>query len=113
MNVNSHVFLSKEEVKEKANSVFAEKGANHVSEKYSHIPTYKVIEDMALLGWKVVDVKQVKARKSIGFQKHLVIFRNNDISIDGKDGDKVFPQILLTNSSDGKNAFTFMAGLLE
>ena len=113
MNVNSHVFLSKEEVKEKANSVFAEKGANHVSEKYSHIPTYKVIEDMALLGWKVVDVKQVKARKSIGFQKHLVIFRNNDISIDGKDGDKVFPQILLTNSSDGKNAFTFMAGLFR
>ena len=113
MNVNSHVFLSKEEVKEKANSVFAEKGANHVSEKYSHIPTYKVIEDMALLGWKPVDVKQVKARKSIGFQKHLVIFRNNDISIDGKDGDKVFPQILLTNSSDGKNAFTFMAGLFR
>jgi hypothetical protein len=41
------------------------------------------------------------------------VFRNNDIVIDGKDGDTVFPQILLTNSSDGKNAFTFRAGLFR
>ena len=68
---------------------------------------------MELLGWGVVDVKQIKARKNAGYQKHLVVFRNNDIIIDGKDGDTVFPQILLTNSSDGKNAFTFRAGLFR
>jgi hypothetical protein len=68
---------------------------------------------MKVLGWEVVDVKEVKARKNVGFQKHLVVFRNNDIVIDGKDGDTVFPQILLTNSSDGKNAFTFRAGLFR
>ena len=33
--------------------------------------------------------------------------------INGDDGDDVFPQILLTNSSDGKNAFTFRAGLFR
>ena len=33
--------------------------------------------------------------------------------IKGKDGDDAFPQILLTNSSDGKNAFTFKAGLFR
>lgn len=68
---------------------------------------------MELLGWGVVDVKQIKARKNAGYQKHLVVFRNNDIIIDGKDGDTVFPQILLTNSSDGENAFTFRAGLFR
>ena len=68
---------------------------------------------MELLGWNVVDVKEVKARKNAGFQKHLVVFRNNEIVIDGADGDTVFPQILLTNSSDGKNAFTFRAGLFR
>ena len=68
---------------------------------------------MALLGWNVVDAKEVRARKNAGFQKHLVVFRNNDIVIDGADGDTVFPQILLTNSSDGKNAFTFRAGLFR
>ena len=113
LDLNKHTFLSLDEIKEKANSIFASKGAESTSEKYSHIPTHKVIEDMALLGQSVTDVKEVKARKGIGFQKHLVVFRNNDIIIHGKDGDNVFPQILLTNSSDGKNAFTFKAGLFR
>ncbi len=112
-NLNNNQFLSKEQIQERAKSVFAEKGADGTSEKYSHIPTYKIIEDMQLLGWGVTEVKEVKARRNAGYQKHLVIFRNNDIMIDGKDGDTVFPQILLTNSSDGKNAFTFRAGLFR
>ena len=113
LNLKSHVFLNKEQVKQKASSIFASKGSNNTSEKYSHIPTYKVIEDMEKLGWGVTDVKEVKARKGVGFQKHLIVFRNNDIVINGSDGDDVFPQILLTNSSDGKNAFTFRAGLFR
>jgi hypothetical protein len=68
---------------------------------------------MRLLGWDVVDAKEVRARKSVGFQKHLVVFRNPDVVINGDDGDTVFPQILLTNSHDGKNAFTFTAGLFR
>ena len=113
IDLNAQKFLTKEEIKEKGKSIFATAGAEHTSEKYSHIPTYQVIEDMKVLGWEVVDVKEVKARKNVGFQKHLVVFRNNDIVIDGKDGDTVFPQILLTNSSDGKNAFTFRCSLFR
>jgi len=41
------------------------------------------------------------------------VFRNNDLIIEGNDGDNVYPQILLTNSHDGKNAFTFTAGLFR
>ena len=113
LDINSNTFLTKEQIKSKANSIFTDKGASHTSEKYLHIPTFKIIEDMELLGWKVSDVKEVKARKNAGFQKHLVVFRNNEIVIDGADGDVVFPQILLTNSSDGKNVFTFRAGLFR
>lgn len=113
LNLQTNEFLTLEQVKEKAKSVFAEKGSKDTSTKYSHIPTYKIIEDMEKLGWGVVDVKEVRARKNEGYQKHLVVFRNNDIVIDGADGDTVFPQILLTNSSDGKNAFTFRAGLFR
>jgi hypothetical protein len=113
LDLNNHTFLTKEQIKEKARSIFATEGGEDTSERYSHIPTYQIIEDMKVLGWEVIDVKEVKARKNVGFQKHLVVFRNNDIVIDGKDGDTVFPQILLTNSSDGKNAFTFRAGLFR
>ena len=113
LSISKQNFLTLEEVKEKAPSVFATKGASNTSEKYSHIPTFKIIEDMELLGWKVTDVKEVRARKNAGFQKHLVVFRNPEIMIEGDNGDDVFPQILLTNSSDGKNAFTFRAGLFR
>lgn len=113
LDIHSQHFLTLEEVKQQAKSVFAEKGSSDTSEKYSHIPTYKIIEDMEKLGWKVSDVKEVRARKNAGYQKHLVVFRNPEIMIKGDDGDDVFPQILLTNSSDGKNAFTFQCSLFR
>jgi hypothetical protein len=108
-------FMSKEQVKNIAPSVFTTKPSNGVSDKYTHIPTERVIDDMEELGWRIVEAKEVKARKksTVGFQKHLLVFRNNDVIIKGKDNDTVFPQILLTNSHDGKNAFTFTAGLFR
>ena len=112
-------FKSLEELKEIAPSIFTKKGSDKTSSKYTHIPTDRVIKDLELLGWGVVDAKEVNARKDKGFQKHLVVFRNPDVSINKKstnvDGevfeDIVFPQILVTNSHDGKNSFKFQAGL--
>jgi hypothetical protein len=108
-------FLSNDEIKEVAPTVFTETPSENVSKHYTHIPTVQVIEDMSKLGWGVVNAQQVKARKDStkGFQKHLLTFRNPDVVINGADGDTVFPQILLTNSHDGKNAFTFTAGLFR
>ena len=108
-------FMTKEQMREAAPAVFTMTPSDEVSKHYTHIPTTKVIDDMELLGWGVVDVKEVKARKAKtrGVQKHMVVFRNPDVVINGDDGDTVFPQILLTNSHDGKNAFTFTAGLFR
>jgi hypothetical protein len=61
LNLRNSDFLSKEEIKSKAPSIFTSTAAQGVSEKYTHIPTSNVIEDMDLLGWKVVDAKEVKA----------------------------------------------------
>lgn len=113
LDIRNTNFITKSEIKNRAKSIFTETGAPNVSEKYAHISTEKIIDDMELLGWGVVDAKEVKARKGIGFQKHLVVFRNNEIQITSEDGDNVYPQILLTNSHDGKNAFTFTAGLFR
>lgn len=113
LDIKNMDFIDKSEIKNRANSIFTTTGSPSTSDKYAHISTEKIIDDMELLGWGVVDAKQVKARKSVGFQKHLVVFRNSEIVIDGADGDIVFPQILLTNSHDGKNAFTFTAGLFR
>ena len=107
-------FLTKDTIREIAPSVFTEKAdSSSTSKHYVHIPTENVIDDMASLGWGVVDAKQVNARKNAGYQKHMVVFGNDDITITGKDGDTVMPRILMTNSHDGKNAFTFTAGLFR
>lgn len=115
LDLSKDQFLTVEQIREQAPSVFTKKGSHEVSDKYTHIPTDRIIEDMKLLGWGVVDAKEVKARKNStkGFQKHLLVFRNDDVVINGDDGDTVFPQILLTNSHDGKNSFTFTAGLFR
>jgi hypothetical protein len=115
LDLSQDNFLTLDEVKQRAKSIFTTTAAPTVSDKFTHIPTNRVIEDMEQLGWGVVDAKEVKARKegTVGFQKHLVVFRNPDVVINGEDGDTVFPQILLTNSNDGKNAFTFTAGLFR
>jgi hypothetical protein len=113
LDLNTNQFLTESQIRERASSIFTTTGAPDTSEKYLHISTDQIIKDMDQLGWGVVDAKQVKARKGEGYQKHLVVFRNNDLFIEGEDGDDVFPQILLTNSHDGKNAFTFTAGLFR
>ena len=115
LNLKKVKKLSNEDIREKAPSVFTEKGHSDTSKHYTHIPTYKVIEVMKQLGWDVVDVQQVSAYKASnrGFQKHLVVFQNDELEISGADGDTVHPRVLLTNSHDARNAFQFQAGLFR
>jgi hypothetical protein len=115
LNYENTEFKSLEELRESTPSIFTQLGSKDTSDKYTHIPTDKVIEDMALLGWGVVDSQEVKARTegTVGFQKHLVVFRNPEVVINGENGDTVYPQVLLTNSHDGKNSFKFTAGLFR
>lgn len=97
LDLEKMTFLTREQLREQAPTVFALKPSDEVSKKYTHIPTLKVVEDMEKLGWKVVDAKQVKARakSTKGFQKHLVTFRNPDVVINGDDGDTVFPSNII------------------
>jgi hypothetical protein len=115
LNVNALAPLSNEQIKAKASSIFQTKGSPKTSHKYTHIPTSRVIEDMNKLGWFVTEAKEVKSRKDgrIGFQKHLLIFRNENIIIEGENGDTVIPQIFISNSHDGSSCFEFRAGIFR
>jgi hypothetical protein len=104
---------SLENIKAIAPSVFTTEKASHLSDKYVQTPTSRVVEDLMNLGWEVTKVQEVKSRKYKGFQKHLVVFRNPEIMIKGENGDDSFPQILLTNSHDGKAAFNFRVGIFR
>ena len=100
-----------------------------LSEHYSFVPTMNVINDLRELGYEVVDATQVKARKKStnGYQKHMITLEHPKYKLDqvkeveisdGKTETQVtkaeeYPQILLTNSHDGGNAFTLSAGIFR
>ena len=112
MMMTSHHY-SLEQIKSLAPSVFTTEKAPHLTDKYVQTPTSRVVEDLMSMGWQVTKAQEVKARKGKGFQKHMIVFRNPEIMIKGKDGDDSFPQILLTNSHDGKAAFNFRVGIFR
>ena len=83
-----------------------------LSKHYSFVPTSNVINDLRSMGWECVDAKQVKARKKStrGYQKHMLTFEHPDYKTEGAEE---YPQLLLTNSHDGGNAFQVSAGIFR
>tara|TARA_B100000214_G_scaffold322486_1_gene258479 strand:- start:438 stop:920 length:483 start_codon:yes stop_codon:yes gene_type:complete len=116
--VNNHQALNDIEIKHLCPVAFKDKMTKAeinklgLSKHYSFVPTINVINDFRSLGYEVVDAKQVKARKKStnGYQKHLITFEHPKHKAENKEE---YPQILLTNSHDGSNAFTLSAGIFR
>ena len=110
-------YLTKEQIREVAPVVFATEPTNKgVSEKYLHVNTETVIDDLAKLGWLPVSAAQrrTKPRKDGSptiRSKHMVSFQNPDLMIKGKNGDDACPRIIVTNSHDGLCSFQFRIGI--
>jgi hypothetical protein len=92
-------------------SIFAEGPSPLVSNKYQFIKTSDVLESLSSLGWNAREMSEVKARKehTKGFQKHLIRLSNPEFKTVNV-GDEV-PELVLTNSHNGKNSFSFRIGI--
>ncbi len=116
--VKAHQALTDSDIEFICPVAFKEKMTNKeianlgLSKHYSFVPTSKVINDLRSLGWNPVDAQQVKARKkeTNGYQKHMITFENDSYKTEGATE---YPQLLLTNSHDGGNAFTLSAGIFR
>ena len=116
--VENHQGLNDEEIKHlcpvafKNRMVTSEIQKLGLSKHYSFVPTTKVVNDLRAMGWECVDAKQVKARKKStnGYQKHMLTFEHPKYKVEGAEE---YPQLLLTNSHDGGNAFTLSAGIFR
>ena len=106
-----HTSLSNQELRGLVPSAFATTQSKKVSNKYTFISTATVLDDMNKLGWEPFNASQRKSRKSQDamFTKHMIRLRNGDV---GNIGDSI-PEVVLTNSHDGRNAFTLHAGLFR
>lgn len=119
-NDELHRPMTKEEIKAKAPYVFAENPTNPgVSDRYVMATTETIIDDMAKLGWDVVDCKQQRANKRSKVRSfHMLAFQNPKVFItkianNGEETVDCFPRIILTNSHDGFHSFKFMIGLFR
>ena len=116
--VENHQALNDDEIKLLCPVAFKDKMTKAeinklgLSRHYSFVPTMNVVNDLRALGYEVVDAKQVKARKKStnGYQKHMLTFEHPKYKVEGREE---YPQILLTNSHDGGNAFTLSAGIFR
>jgi len=107
--------LTREEILNKAPSVFAEKPSTKTSSKYAFIPTTKIIDDLGREGWVPVSVREslVRDEKKEGYQKHMVRFRHPGVTFGPTTlsvGD-IIPEIVVTNSHDALSAFHLNAGI--
>ena len=82
-----------------------------ISDKYVHVPTEQVIEDVMKLGWSPINAYRVNSRKKRnGVGRHMVKFVNYDFMQEGKTE---YPELLLTNSHDGTTAFKLDVGIFR
>ena len=101
-NDNLCPILTKDEIRKKAPYVFAEEPTNpNVSNIYSFLNTEHVIDDLAKLGWGVVDCKQQRTRKVDSVKSfHMVAFQNPNIYItkENENGEEIiesYPRLIL------------------
>jgi hypothetical protein len=93
-------------------SVVSDHRATRTSDRYEFINTMGVVNLLAHEGWMPVLAQEQRIRTldRRGFQKHLVRFRQPDsvITLEG-----LSPEIILTNSHDGLNAYNLYAGFIR
>jgi len=82
-----------------------------ITDKYVHVPTEQVIEDVIKLGWSPINAYRVNSRKKRnGVGRHMIKFVNYDFMQEGKTE---YPELLLTNSHDGTTAFKLDVGIFR
>jgi hypothetical protein len=107
--------LSEEDIRIFAPSVMNDEGpSDKVTLKYSFFPTITLVRDLRTQGWIPYAVEQRSTYGHKGdyrkhFTKHMVVFRNPNI----EEVENLVPEIILTNSHDGRNSFQFFAGLFH
>ncbi len=92
---------------EKFSSITQDAKAEQTSNRYSFIPTTRIIEDLNVAGWYPVEAQEARATVNKGFQKHLIRFRNDNVV---SSGSRFQPEIVMTNAHNGKSSFKLMGG---
>jgi len=110
-------YLNLEKIGEICPSALTQRKSRHLSKIYKHIPTTKVIDILEEKNWLPTQALQCGTRngneKTIPFKKHIIRFRNPELDNLSKEIGDTFPEIVLTNSHNGRSSFKFHVGLFR
>lgn len=104
--------LSYDQIRSAAPAVFATEKSHRLTKRYQFFSTIDAIHSLADEGYAVVQAKQDKARRrDPGTVRHSVVLRAVDTLGDEAKVGEIVPQILLTNSHNGRTRLSVRAGL--
>jgi len=116
-NTTSRGALSDADIAERAPSVFSNHAHRNTSDKYSLVPTSRVIDAFRDSGWEVTSARQsnVRTESREGFQKHELRFARRDhlatLQAERPKAGDYLLEAILSNATDGSASFNLIAGI--
>jgi hypothetical protein len=110
-------YLNLEQIGAKCPSALTQTQSTNLSHIYKHIPTTRVIDILEEKNWRPTAALQTGTRTgyedTVPFKKHILRFRNTELdNLSSEIGD-THPEIVLTNSHNGRSSFKFHVGLFR
>jgi len=110
-------FLTDDDIRRVAPSVFAVEAHESRSERFAPIPTSAILNGLRDEGFGVVQVAQSRSRDltRADFTRHMLRMRRvgDDTKAPGRKLGEVFPEAVLVNANDGTSAYVLSAGLFR
>jgi len=107
--------LSDKDLEKMAPAIFAKTPADFVSDRYTFVPTNRIIDEFRALDFFPVRAQQVQARseEEMRVGKHLVSLRHKDsLNEMNKVGDSV-PEILLANAHNWQTSYQLRGAIFR
>jgi hypothetical protein len=117
LNAPHGSFLTDDDIRQAAPSVFALEAHSSRSERFATIPTSHILTALRREGFDVVQAMQSKTRDDgrREFTKHMLRLRRvgDDTKAPGHKLGDVFPEAVLVNANDGSSTYQLSAGLMR
>ena len=110
---NSHALeITDTELMATVPSIFAQTAMPGVSDKYTFLPTARIVEAMRQEGWKPIEARQSRPRMEArrGYQMHQIRFQRRD---QVAEIDEFAPEVVLLNSHDRSSGYEIRAGMFR
>ncbi|MEJ0098487.1 MAG: DUF932 domain-containing protein [Pseudomonadota bacterium] len=103
--------LSMDALRERVPAVFAPAAHESLSQKYTFIPTERVLSGLMSAGFVPVDARQTRSRHGSPIHaRHILRLRRRFETVQLKD---TIPEIVFLNSHDGTSAYQLRMGLFR